>query len=121
MCGSDPEYYTTAGPARNEDDILPFGSADEQRQSRSLPVSLLFTRSSWRFSSRFPLNEPPAGCLNRPLINPSVGSLLRPQPSEEGSNPAKQTEGRLSSWSARRDRNPRDFLFEFFFYFINHA
>lgn len=60
-----------------------------------LPVSLLFTQSSWRFSSWFPLSEPPAGCLNRPLINPSVRSLLHPQPSEEGSNPAKQTGSEL--------------------------
>lgn len=69
-----------------------------KRQSHLLPVSLLFTQSSWRSSSWFALNEPPAGSLNRPLINPSVGSLLHPQPYEEGSNPAKQTERRLSSW-----------------------
>lgn len=66
-----------------------------ERQSHLLPVSLLFTRSSWRVGFWFPLNKPPAGCLNRPLINPSVGSLLRAQPSEEGSNPAKHTERRL--------------------------
>lgn len=41
---------------------------------------------------RLPLNAPPTGRLNRPLINPSVGSLLRPRPSEEGSGPTKQAE-----------------------------
>lgn len=74
-----------------------FCPLDQQLEAESLPFSLFFTRSSRRSGSRFPQNKPPTGCLSRPLINPSVGSLLRPQPSEQGSNPAMQ---RLSSCRA---------------------
>lgn len=87
---------------------------DKQLKREALAVSLLFTQSSWRFSSWFPLNEPPAGCLNRPLINPSVGSLLHPQPSEEQSNLAKHTERRLSAWRGgfkKKKKSGSDFCF----------
>ena len=95
------------------EEILPIGSTTEERgRVTLLPVTLLFTQSSWRSGSWFPLNEPPAGCLNRPLINPSVGSLLRPQPSEEGSNPAKQTERRPSAQRGGQNR-VREGLFFF--------
>lgn len=69
-----------------------FGPSAQRLEAELLPFSLFFTQSSWR--SGFPQNKPPTGCLSRPLINPSVGSLLCSQPSEQGSNPAKQ---RLSS------------------------
>ena len=94
------------------EEILPIGSTTEERgRVTLLPVTLLFTQSSWRSGSWFPLNKPPAGCLNRPLINPSVGSLLRPQPSEEGSNPAKQTERRPSAQRGGQNRVREGFFF----------
>ena len=120
MCGCDTTHTHTQrhthtlhtlhtslmSRVRYEEEIQPIGSTTEDRvRVSALPVSLLFTQSSWRCSSWLPLNEPPAGCLNHPLINPSVGSLLRPQPSEEGSNPAKQKEGRLSEGRAGKEED----------------
>lgn len=59
------------------------------RQSCFLSVPFS-PRAPGALAHGFPQNKPPTGCLSRPLINPSVGSLLRSQPSEQGSNPAKK-------------------------------
>lgn len=81
------------------------------RQSRFLSVSFS-PRAPGALALGFPQNKPPTGCLSRPLINPSVGSLLRPQPSEQGSNPAKQ---RLSS--CRASERDSQVFFHCSFYF----
>lgn len=120
MCGCDTEKTPTRARGRSSpwgqdhygEEILPIGSTTEERgRVTLLPVTLLFTQSSWRSGPWFPLNEPPAGCLNRPLINPSVGSLLRPQPSEERSNPAMQTERRPSAQRGGQNRVREGFFF----------
>lgn len=126
VCGCDTKYTQTQTTTRSSPFSRSHSPGDwdhcettnnlRERGTCFLSVSF-FTQSSWRFGSWFALSEPPAGSLNRPLINPSVGSLLRPQPYEEGSNPAKQTERRLSSWRGGEEENKlesgRDFLCRF--------
>lgn len=94
-CKNNPQTKTTTSVIQLE--IITtksFCHLDHGVEAGPHHVDLFFTQSSWRYNSWFPLNKPPTGCLNRPLINPSVGSLLRPKPSEQGSHPAKQ---RMSS------------------------
>lgn len=108
-------HTSLTSPVHYKEEILSIGSTTEERGRVTCFLSVSFSpRAPGASSSWFPPNKPPAGCLNRPLINPSVGSLLRPQPSEEGSNPAKQTERRLTAHGEHERRRfhsckPNDF------------
>lgn len=89
------------GQDHYEEAILPIGSTTEERGRVTCFLSVSFSpRARGASALGSPWANHPLATLNRPLINPSVGSLLHPQPSEEGSNPAKQTERRLRSWGA---------------------
>lgn len=77
--------------------VKDLGISHESERLRQFLLVFFTHRTSGVFSFWFPLTKPPAGGLNRPLINPSVGSLLHPQPSEEGSNPAMHTKRKLST------------------------
>lgn len=99
-----------------KEEILPIGSTTEERGRVTCFLSVSFSpRAPGAPALGSPWTKPPAGCLNRPLINPSVGSLLRPQPSEEGSNPAKQTERGLSAWRAREEEDKTESWSDFCF------
>lgn len=120
MCGCDGEQHThthTRQRVHNGGKILPLRSTTDDRHRERvgvtlLPVTLLFTRCSWHLGFSFTPNQPPAGCLNHPLINPSVGSLLRPQPSEEGSNPAMQAQSEESVQGEQGGKEERIFQFK---------